>query len=138
MDLSNDTSPAPTFEPPSDANEGDDNEDALFAAPPELDDSTSFHDANPDTEAIALPSTPMQGTSIAPSQALPPSTLSLEDRVAHFTTLFGDIKGELQDTKEYLRNAQAQASIHEAQLNHFAKKEAQQDVDHQDVLSRLS
>ena len=138
MDPSDDTSLTPTLEPPFSGIEGDNHEDGLLAAPPELDDSTSFHDFNSDSEVNASPSTPTQGASIAPSQALPPSTLTLEERVVHFTNLFGDIKGELQDTQEHLRNAQAQASIHEAQLNHFAKKEAQQDVAHQDVLSRLS
>ena len=138
MDHPDDTTRRTTFAPSFDVNEDDVNEDALFDAPPEPDDTTELHDAHPLEEPNALPSTPSQGEFIESPQTLPQSTLSLEDRVAQFTDLFGGIKEELKDTQEDLRNAQAQAAVHEAQLTHFVKKEAQQDVDHQDVLSRLA
>ena len=137
MDLPDPIPPYTAPALPLDDNEDDVNEDALFDAPPEPDDTAEFHDANQEVEAIAQPPTPTQGENIAPSpnRSSPPS---LEERVAHFTDLFGDIKEELKDTKAYLHHAQEQASLHEAQLNHFAKKEAQQDADHRDVLTRLS
>ena len=98
MDLPNATTPNTTPTPSFDVNEDDVNEGALFDAPPEPDDTTEFHDANPIVEANTLPPTPTQGENIASSITLPQPSLSLEDRVAHFTDLFGDIKEELKDT----------------------------------------
>ena len=95
MDLPDDTTPRTAPTPSFDVNEDDVNEDALFDAPPEPDDTTEFHDAHPIVEADTLPPTPTQGESITSPLTLPQSTLSLEDRVAHFTDLFGDIKEEL-------------------------------------------
>ena len=98
---------SPQIDPPEEAP----NEDALFNAPPEPDDAI-FHDVNADSEDNVLLSTPTQTESPVsiPTLSLPP--LSLEERVAHFASLFGDIKEELRGTKDDLRNAQAQASLH--------------------------